>query len=91
MYIGRCVYNALNRWGRSIKMITNVFIAFGVMMIPIGFLIATTSVPKIWVWAAGVIGFACLFWAVFRANKEDKRAEERHKELIEAIRSINKK
>jgi membrane-bound ClpP family serine protease len=90
MYIGRCVYNALSKCTRSIQVITNVFISFGIMMIPVGFLLMTTEVSRAWIWIAGIIGFTCLIWGVVRANKEDKRREEMHKELIEAIRRIGR-
>ena len=69
-------------------MLTNVFIAFGIMWLPIGFLLMTTEVSRVWVWIAGIIGFTCLILGVVRANREDKRSEERHKELLEVIRNI---
>jgi len=72
-------------------MLTNVVLAVGVMMIPVGFLLMTTpSVSKLWIWAAGIIGFACIILAMFRADKDDKRNEVRHRELLDAIRNIKK-
>jgi hypothetical protein len=91
MYIDRWVYNPLSKWARRNKgMIINMAIAIGVMMIPIGFLMMTNDKISMW-WIAfvGIVGFISLFWAAKRAEKEDKRTEERHQELIKAIKSIN--
>ena len=88
MYIYGWMYNTLSRWARRIKMITSVFITLGMMMIPIGFIIMTMEVSRLWVWVAGIIGFTCLILLVIRANKEDKRKEAMHRELIEALGEI---
>ena len=69
----------------------NLIISVGVMMLPIGFILgATKAIPTFWVYVIGLIGFTCLLWAMWKVKKEDERREDRHKELIEAIRSINK-
>ena len=71
-------------------MITNVFIVFGMMWLPIGFLLMTTEVSRVWIWIIGLIGFTCLIWGVIQAHKDDKRKEQMPSELIEAIRNIGK-
>lgn len=73
---------------RNIYMITNVFIAVGVMMVPVGFLLMTTSVSKLWVWAAGIIGFTCIILAIFRADKEDKKNDEKFATLITELKGL---
>ena len=92
MKVVRWVYNALNRFVRRIKeLITSLAISIGVMMIPIGIILgATKQISTEWVWVIGIIGFGSLIWAVIQANKEDNRKEEMHRELLKAIRDINK-
>ena len=90
MYIDRWMYNILSRWvRRNRKLITNLAISFGVMMIPIGLILgATRQISTEWVWFIGIIGFGSLIWAVFRANKEDKETERERDRLFKLLKAI---
>jgi hypothetical protein len=73
-------------------MVTNVVLAMGIMMIPVGFLLETTpAVSKLWIWACGIIGFACIIIALVRSDKEDTKKDKQHQELLDAINNVNKK
>ena len=78
MYMCVWLYNTLNQWvRRNKKLITNLAISIGIMMIPIGVILgATESIEEKWIWFIGFIGFASLIWAAYEARKEDKERKE---------------
>jgi sulfite exporter TauE/SafE len=79
-------------------MMTSTVIAFGTMMVPIGFSLLGLYFldPNHNEWLrncgllSGAIGFIAIWKAVDRAKKEDDEAKKRHEELIDTIRDINK-
>lgn len=105
MKVGRCVYNPLSKLVRRIKqiMMTNLFIAYGVMMIPIGFALFgmyfLDPSHNYWLWIFAIlswaVGFIALLIAMKRANEEDERTktknkkeEERHQDLLNEIKGF---
>ena len=100
------LYNPLAKLVRRIKrfMMTNLIIAFGVMMIPIGFsLLGLYFIdPNHNGWLrnlgllSGVIGFIAIWKAIDRAKAEDdiakkerEKAQIRHEELLKAFNKPN--
>lgn len=94
MKVVRWVYNALNRFVGRVEqiMMTNLAIAIGTMLIPVGLIIIITAkispnTPQslfVIGLVVGGIGVISLIRAMFRANLEDKEREY-HTRLFEAL------
>lgn len=90
MYIGMCVYNALSRFARRIRaMLTSIYIAFAVTMIPLAFFLMTIASIS-WEWSAftAFVGFSSLIMATIRASKEEKESKASRDRLVKAMSDL---
>lgn len=96
----RWVYNSpIKKLVRRIKqiMMTNLFIAYGTMMIPIGFVLFGIYYvdPNHYIWLrifaiiAWILGTIALFMAMKRADKDDKEAKTKFNQLIDTINNLS--